>query len=357
MKSIRRDLLGLLAFLGAGLFSAIAQASITIDTVTVGDPGNPNDQNSPGQGALGSVGANYAIGKFEITLTQYTAFLNAVADMDTYSLYNPNMAADLNIAGITRTGTSGNYAYSVLGDGQRPVTYVNWFAAARFANWMHNGHPDTGNQAPGTTEQGAYTLDGATSGVGFAKNAGAQWWIPGENEWYKAAYYQPAAQGGDSDGYWLFPMRTNSAPYSDQPPGATPDDTRVGNFFKDDDLANGYDDGYAASGSKSFSSSEQYLTPVGAYTSSDSYYGTFDQGGNVFEWTDGVSDSSRVLRGGSWISNENGQKASERLGLVPGEELDYVGFRIATVPEPRVVVSLLVAGGLFLLTRRKRPSG
>ena len=39
---------------------------------------------------------------------------------------------------------------------------------------------------------------------------GARWFIPSENEWYKAAYHQPAAQGGDGDNYWAYPTGTNS---------------------------------------------------------------------------------------------------------------------------------------------------
>jgi hypothetical protein len=82
-------------------------------------------------------------------------------------------------------------------------------------------------------------------------------------------------------------MKTNNQPYSDQPPGATPDNTRVGNFHKNDGLANGYDDGYAATGSTSCPTiGQNCLTDVGAYNSSPSYYGTFDQGGNVREWNE-----------------------------------------------------------------------
>ena len=77
---------------------------------------------------------------------------------------------------------------------------------------------------------------------GISKGGGSQYWIPSESEWYKAAYYQSAAAGGDADGYWLYPMQTNSVPYSAQPAGATPDNTRVGNFYADDGLANGYDE-------------------------------------------------------------------------------------------------------------------
>ncbi len=120
-----------------------------IPTVTVGDAGNPND--STGYGAVSYV---YNIGTYEVTLSQYTAFLNAVAKDDTYNLYNPFMETDLNIAGIMRSGSPGNYSCSVIGSGNRPVTYVSWFDAARFANWLANGQP-TGTQGNSTTEDGA----------------------------------------------------------------------------------------------------------------------------------------------------------------------------------------------------------
>ena len=323
-----------------------AAHALTLDTVTVGNPGNPDDATG-----YGGVATTYAIGKYEVTLNQYTEFLNAVADTDDFGLYNTNMELELVPygLGIARANSPGSYAYSVIGDGQRPVTFVSWFDAARFSNWLHNGQPSTGSQTAGTTETGAYALNGTISGVGISKGGGAQYWIPSESEWYKAAYYQPAAVGGDADGYWLYPMQTNSVPYSDQPAGGTPDNTRVGNFYADDSLANGYNDGYAVY------TGGNGLTPVGAYTSSDSYYGTFDQGGNVWEWNDAIISSSRGLRGGSWNFLENYLLSSFRYNVDPSLEFYNIGFRIASVPEPTVSVSLMLAGGLWL-ARRKRPS-
>src|SRR5215213_4281486 len=182
-----------------------AAHGISIDTVLVGDIGNAND---PATGNLyGGVTYAYNIGKYEVTVGQYTAFLNAVAATDTYSLYNTAMAMDLSAAGILQSGSSGGYTYSVIGSAGHPVTYVNWGDAARFANWLHNGQP-TGAEGPGTTETGAYMLDGAESREALSaitRNADATWFIPTESEWYKAAYHHPAAQGGDLDNYWLYP--------------------------------------------------------------------------------------------------------------------------------------------------------
>ena len=87
----------------------------------------------------------------------------------------------------------------VAGSGNKPITFVSWFDAARFCNWLHNGQP-SGAQNAATTEDGAYTLNGATSGVAISKNATAKVWIPSENEWYKAAYYDPTKGGPAATG-------------------------------------------------------------------------------------------------------------------------------------------------------------
>jgi formylglycine-generating enzyme required for sulfatase activity len=328
----------------AMLCTAATASALTMETVTIGNPGNPND--STGYGA---VATTYAIGKYEVTLNQYREFLEAVAVTDTYGLYNPSMGTNLNIAGISRGGSPGSYTYSVIGDGNRPVTHVSWYDAARFSNWLSNGQP-TGLQTVGTTESGSYTLTGNTGLISY--NGTGLYRLPSESEWYKAAYYQPFTAGGDTDGYWLYPTGSNAIPNSRN---GSVSDANSGNFRRSV-LPNpdGVNDGYAVSGSTSYSSSQQYLTPVGAFTQADSYYGTFDQGGNVFEWNDAIISSSRGLRGGSWGGFELGLLSSLRSNGDPSGESADVGFRIATVPEPTVSVSLMLAGGL-LLSRRKRP--
>jgi len=75
-----------------------------------------------------------------------------------------------------------------------------------------------------------------------------------------------------------------------------------------------------------------YTTEVGAYTTrpSDSAYGTFDQGGNVVEWTEGIVDSIyRVNRGGSFGTIHNDMRASDRNYSDPASERPAVGFRVA----------------------------
>jgi sulfatase modifying factor 1 len=338
------------------LISAVSASAVTIETVPIGDVGNPNDA------ATGNLygGVNYAynIGKYEVTVGQYTAFLNAVAKTDTYALYDTEMTYP-SVAGIQRSGVSGSYTYTPVGSPNHPVSSVGWGDAARFANWLQNGQP-IGMQNASTTEDGAYTLNGAvtkTALLTIPRNANAIWFIPSESEWYKAAYYQPAANGGDVDNYWNYPMRTNEVPFSDAPPGGTPDNTRVANFNLNDGIANGYNDGVPVG-----SPGTNRLTDVGAYTSSPSYYGTFDQGGNVYEWNESV-----LLEPGTTGVFERGQRGSSYQGQafamaatfrgVSSTEAGSIfgGFRVARtfVPEPSTLVLTVLALAALPTSRRK----
>ena len=310
-----------------------ASATVNIDSVNIGNAGNGAD---PATGSLyGAVAYEYKIAKNETTVSQYAEFLNAVAATDTYGLYSSNMARSF-INGITQNGSSGSYTYSVAaGSGNKPITYVSWFDSARFCNWMHNGQP-VGVQDALTTEDGAYTLLGALSGVGYTVQAGARMWIPSEDEWYKAAYYDPTKNDG-TGGYWL---------------QATQSDTLAGNTVGVADSANYYDGDYVGSGSSTFPMSG-VLTEGGAYgVNSESYYGTNDQSGNVWEWNDVVTGSMRRLRGGSWDFEENTLASSYPVSGTPSGEFNFVGLRVASVPEPSALVMMMLASGL-LLTRRK----
>ncbi len=101
--------------------NADAQA-VTIDWVTVGNPGNVNDDTG-----YAGVPYKYRISTYEVTAGQYTEFLNAVAATDTYGLYNASMWSDTQGCKIQRSGSSGSYSYSVAADrADRPVNYVSW---------------------------------------------------------------------------------------------------------------------------------------------------------------------------------------------------------------------------------------
>ena len=283
---------------------------VTIASVRVGDPGNVAD--TSGYGAVTNV---FYMGKYEVSISQYAAFLNAVAatNANTYivNLWHPQMADNNNIKGISRTGsgtTAQPYVYTVLGGGSRPITYVSWFDAARFVNWVHNGATKGAE-----TETGAYTLNGATSGL-ITKNPGARWWIPDENEWYKASYYK----GGSANaGYWAYPTK------SDTPPGNI-----VGSGANQ---ANYYNGVYSTTQGNQ-NSGQDFLTAAGSFSGSAGPYGTFDQAGNVWEWADvpNATSAQRVRRGGSWSAGAPVFLSSFRDATNPDNEDPYGGFRVAS---------------------------
>ena len=270
-----------------------AAAVVTPEWTSVGNPGNAADTTT----SYGAVAYTYQISKHEVSNSQYAEFLNAKAASDPLGLYSTSMSSNPN-GGINRFGSSPGYTYEVkAGQGNQPVVFVNWYDSLRFANWMHNG------QGAADTETGAYTLLGGTPtpifGSLITRNPLANVFLASEDEWYKAAYHQPSGAGGDGDNYWVYPTRSNSDPTSEPPPGGN----NSANFF--------YNGGYAVTGSTTFSSSQDYLTNVGAYTGSASYYGTFDQAGNAWEWNETViSGSTRGIRGSGW--------SPLRLVLPPG---------------------------------------
>ncbi len=318
--------------------------------VTVRNAGNDGEWSGEHHGGYGppricgAVGYNYKMGKFEVTAAQYTAFLNAVAATDTYGLYNEEMASAERHCGIERTGPSGNYKYSVAADwANRPVDFVSWGDAARFANWLTNGRP-RGAQDGSTTEDGSYCLNGATSDGALmtvtriadaARVLGKEYYcIPTEDEWYKAAYHK---NDGVTGNYWDYPAGTDAVPSNDV---VEPDPGNNANFYISDG-------DFTLNG-------PYWRTEVGEFENSESAYGTFDQGGNVHEWNEAVLEGSyRAGRGGWFYCDERALRAAVRAyGGLPTSEYYDVGFRIAMIPEP-ATMSLLALGGLVLLRRRR----
>lgn len=292
---------------------------VALDTVEITNPGNAAA--TVNGASLGAVAQSFRMGKTEITIAQYATFLNTVARRADgangaviESLYDARMASDLTIAGISRTGSGSEtspYTYLPVGDPAKPIAFVTWFNAARFANWLHNGATEGAD-----IENGAYTLNGALSGI-VSKNPTATWWIPTEDEWFKAAYYKG---GGTTAGYWRYPTQSDEFPRN-----SSSADTNHANFRRLNL--------FSVTQNATLDTTRNYLTAVGTFVNSPSAYGTFDQGGNLDEWTDGTKTTQfgveRVTRGGAWNSGGLNNDASPSSTAFPSDRSSKIGFRLA----------------------------
>lgn len=163
--------------------------------VTVGDASNPPDNTG-----YGSVAYEFMIHKYELTNSDYVEFLNSVAVTDQYGLYNSFMNTSIR-GGIQRSGSVGTYSYATKTNmSNKPVNFINWFDLARYCNWLHNNKA-SGSQSADTTEDGAYDMSQAIP----VRKAEAKYFIPTEDEWYKAAFY-------NGINYWDYATQSDTAP-------------------------------------------------------------------------------------------------------------------------------------------------
>ena len=223
---------------------------------------------------------------------------------------------------------------------------VSWFDAARFANWLHNGGGSR------DTENGAYTLNGAHTGDAVARNPGARYYIPTENQWHKAAYYKG---GGPNAGYWSYGTQSNSVPSP-----VTSTSVGAGQFGSTSPVTSG---NYA-----NYNSTAVWNDPSGSVTTvgtngGPSAYGAFDMTGNVSEWNDydGLTAGYyRGVRGGSSRNGASIQLSSFRDPYATSGISYNLGFRLAApvaVPEPSayaMALAGLACAGYSMWRRRKR---
>jgi len=306
MKILAAFTFGLAGLAGVSLIPA--NATVTIDWAVIGDVGNPPD---PVTG-FGAVSYEYKISKYEVTNAQYCEFLNAVDPEGTnpHGVFSTSMQSDAR-GGITFAASAATGAkYSVKTNmGHKPVNYVSWFDGVRFANWLNNG------QGGASTESGAYTLDGEN---GYpTRNLSARIWMTSENEWYKAAYYDPTPGAGGGDNYWSFATTSNAYPVvavANATGEVSNPGPRVANYNRGAD----------------WNSQDGNLTTVGSAGAAN-HYGTFDQDGNLWEWSDTLIGTYRGIRGGCWFNTGNNLQSTVRHTNVPQTlENDNMGIRLAT---------------------------
>jgi hypothetical protein len=282
--------------------------AFVIPFVTVGNAGNADDAGAGGgsySSPYGGVAYDYRMSIREIPQEAITKATNL---------------------GMTNV-TAG--AWTII----QPAALMTWFEAAAFVNWLNTS---TGHQAAYQLDAGNTTLTLWSSGDAWQlggenlyRHKDAYYFLPSEDEWYKAAYHK---NDGVTANYWDYATASNSIPTA------------------------------VASGTSAGTAVYNSVTASPAAVNNDgglSAYGTMGQNGNVWEWSesayDGTNNSSSELRavlGGGWFNAESALRSSLRSSDVPAFELNYIGFRVASVPEPSAaILSLIGAAGIFLKRR------
>lgn len=289
-----------------------------IEFVPIGDPGNVADTDGFPNPA-GSVPYTYRIGKYEISEQMI------------------DKANTLGGLGITKD-TRGP---------DKPATSVNWIEAAKFVNWLNTS---TGNSPAYKFEDisGIQPPPPNAALMGFAlwepgdagydpnnlfRNRLARYVLPSADEWYKAAYFDPASATWQD-----FPTEDGTPPT----PVLSGTDPNTAVFLQGAPFPTGPADIMQAGG----------LNP----------YGTMAQGGNAYEWLETESDlvnddtfSRRGRRGGFWDTTLSGLSRTNLVDALPTSSRSSTGFRVASIPEPSTLL-LFSLGTLCLhgLGRRNR---
>jgi hypothetical protein len=333
----------ILAVVGPASAIAAKRGIVTVKTVRVDSPGNASVGIVPFTDAIyqscsgaptgcqpvGGVGYRFGIGQLEITVTQWVRFLNTVdpTGRNPLHLYASTQSSSawpkygqINMRSSARRGR--HYSVALPEWADKPYGYANFLSAARFVNSLYNGRLLAKKAGGGSfkyvsyrvrlsrkTERGMYNLARQKrSGATRAHKSGFV--VPSQNEWIKAAYFDPS--GGGTFSYWKYP--TNPGVFGDNTataPSPTTLDSTNGNVTNavTQPLATYHESGVPAPswcpaafqpdtcssvnpfGIDPTTYAELYQGSLGtvgqALTTSP--WGTLDQGGNAVEWTDTIT--------------------------------------------------------------------
>jgi formylglycine-generating enzyme required for sulfatase activity len=333
-----------------------------IEFVSIGAVNNPAWTGGGRNDNRGSVGYVYNIGKFEVTTSQWVEFFNAVLDRPSTDRI-PHVVSPIawGAAQVAPT-TPGGTRYGVIpGLDMFPVNGISWRTAAIYANWLHNDKSTDRN----AFLNGAYdvsTFGPGPENIGFTDqlthNPGARYWIPTQDEWIKAAHYDPNRVNTDGTigGWW------NNANSSDSFPAYGPVGVHARTNFPLGPDPNGPLASANAAWGTEFPGYSFLDIPLGAYENAVSPWGLFDTAGATSELTEGFLRNSidgiprvRYADGTamgiqSLIGDEAGAVGAT---IAPYESRPGIGLRLATsVPTPSSLALGLVACALG--SRRRR---
>lgn len=303
----------------------IVHSAYGLDFLRVGDAGNrspnPTEFYSPllPQWSPGSVNYEYAISRTELSAGQYLEFANAILP---HWQGHPYELSGQFIQYSTLQNRFVVFSDAVNQNYAEGMTFWN---AARYANWLHNGKV---NEA-WAFQTGAYDIPqlgndpSLFDGNPIQRLPGAKYWIPSEDEWVKAVFWDTQKDG--VGGYWPLPHGSD-VPLMPGLPGEGETPVGLGSY-------------------QDF--------PIGSYPDTQSPWGLVDVSGGWLELTDTAHVNTFIRTWGS--SNNSPPDADWFNQQLPGHRrltLEGAALRIATnVPTPG---SLAAVGCALIFAARRR---
>lgn len=391
----------LAAVLPATVSAAPKPAVLTFKTVKVAAPGNPGvaivpftdaiyascseaptTEGQPPCQRVGAVKRRYGIGQLEVTVAQWVAFLNTVDPRggNRHRLYSRDESSSAwprfgQVDFAARAGRGRHYSVASPEWADKPYGFANFLRAARFVNSVYNGRLLSKRASSAgfryvtyrvrlsrRTERGMYDMGKRaprrTHKAGFV--------IPSQNEWIKAAYYDPG--GGGTFSYWKYP--TNPGVFGDgsaTAPAQSQLDPTNGNVtnaatqplatYHEPELAppSWCPASYSAEACASVNPfgfdpttyAKAYQGSLGTVgqAGTTSPWGTLDQGGNAVEWTDTITPPPFGIKGARVWRRLHGGIANapvyqlwlSAVGLQPQDNAFYtatypwLGFRVGAI--------------------------
>jgi len=285
----------------------------SLDFRTIGNAGNAADTTG-----YGSVGYTYRMGTYAISGDQ--------------------------VFKATSSGLIGVGSSAMSPD--QPASYISWIECAAFVNWLNisKGFEPAYNLIfNGQWSFDLWTVDD----IGYDsknryRNSLAKYFLPSENEFYKAAYGK-----SDGSGYYLYPTA------SDTPPTAVASGTEAGTAVYNSHFPN-FNNIQTAS-----------VYEAGGLSS----YGTMGQGGNISQLLESAYDGKnnsiieyRTQRGGNFAFTVDQLQSSSRDFVSAGYDGkdEGIGFRVASVdigsiPEPSTYALFGIGAiAMLMVLRRKK---
>jgi len=243
MDFIRRGSMALLFLVpltllfGPSQAGAASRAVVTVQTAEIGSPGNPSvgvvpftdaiytscdaaPTGGPACQEVGGVSYDYGIGKLEVTETQWVKFLNTIdpAGKNKHRLWVRTQSSSswpeygqTNFRKKAKAGRHYRVASKAWAD--KPYAFATFLSAARFVNSLYNGDllakKKTVHDGFKYTTYKVRLSRNSDTGMYRMKNRKATrshktgFVVPSQDEWIKAAYYDP--KGGGKFSYWDYP--------------------------------------------------------------------------------------------------------------------------------------------------------